>query len=376
MSQLLSITGWAAAAAASNTGAAYFGQHETMAAVLCDAPHFNHPRRLAGIAQRALNAEDTREMRWVVNAPKVSFWGVQVVDLVAKGASAAGVLTAAKALPQGKYRVNLVLLALGIRVVTNTAKWLGGAYMCHFCRGGVYPPIPGFTVDPPPRDRCREITLLAISCLELSADAFEGLAWLGVSLACDKQLGAGKGENYLQTMAALVASASGVFGAGYRAWSHIQGIIEDSLIYQYSSMEGSLERVQELCGGREAYEALPVLDTRDQHTSDCPCYEPRGASIMRGVDRGRRPFVTLRVGDAILTLIQRFSDGCHWSYVCSEGIPEISNSRGGGNFFTTPEGPWFERIDNAPTEMATLRNYIAQARALLPGATIKPVRRR
>ena len=100
MDSILYGAAWAAAAAASHTGAAYLGQHQTLAAVLSDAPHPAHPRRLADIAQRVIEAQNTPAIGLVTAFPRMSFRGVQVLDTLAKGASTMAALTFAKSLPQ------------------------------------------------------------------------------------------------------------------------------------------------------------------------------------------------------------------------------------------------------------------------------------
>jgi hypothetical protein len=87
----------------------------------------------------------------------------------------------------------------------------------------------------------------------------------------------------------------------------------------------ALTNMKNAVGGEEAFNALPELNLGDRTGStgyiDFLEYEDLSHSVMRGVDAGGRPFISLKVQSNIanarpfvITLFQRYAQGGEWSY--------------------------------------------------------------
>ena len=151
-------------------------------------------------------------------------------------------------------------------------------------------------------------------------------------------------------------------------WSELQGLVSYSvdvtgICHQRIFADaGSIEATYELCGGREAYAALPELNILEQPRPDNPSVLPQAASIMRGINHYGRLFVTLRIDSATVTL-HHWQDR-YWYYCFGSSPPSLIRSGPGGRpLIAVSEGFWFTGVSNAPESQAALRRCIEEARA-------------
>lgn len=370
MDNLMKSAAWAGVSAACYASAAYLGKHESLAFVLSDAPHPEHPQRQTLLREWAQEREHSWSMRCVTDFPKMSFWGIQVLDILASGASILGLQAVPQeaALPLLVSRaVTLAEVGLVIRLAAKIFKCLGRMTTVEPFRGGVLAPNPVIDPNAPPRSIWRQMGYGLSAGMERGADVYNIILWGSLALISRRRMLSLSDTHYVQVVSVMFMSAALTLAAAYRCWSWGLSFLEEGDIRSRSTVYGSRERIYNLFGGEEAYNALPLLNPAGQLVTDYPLYRPdEGVSIMRGVDERNRSFVTFRVNDAIVTITQRYPNGANWVINTNKAVPELFKGRGGEVLMLGDTDCWFMQRDGAPDKMEALRRYIDEARRQLP----------